>query len=200
LEMEFGALVAAGSRGAGHGACFDSKLLLPLLLLLWWWPPRPALFLSGLLSTDPVDRRKALYLRDGISASAGFDSALALSDDRWDEPECLFVGVAVALETCVCAVRGRWSGVRGDEGLLLWRLETSALRRVVAWRSNTDGRWTRSGFVCRRGLVQLVSLSEFNRMAAKADGDSADILAYVPRDENPNKSKELLSNARESYI
>ncbi len=85
-----------------------------------------------------MERRRALYLRDGISASAGFDSALALSDDRCDEPpDSLFVGVAVALlETCVWAVRGRcWSGVRGDEAML----DTSALRRV-AWRSKTDGR------------------------------------------------------------
>lgn len=155
LELEWELLVAAagadalaatGSRGGAHGTC---------LLMLWCRMPRPvsALLLlllplllrlrlplrfSGLPSTEPVDKRNALYLREGISANAGFDRALALIDERWDEVECLFVGVAVALldpvDVCVWLVCGLWSGVRGDEGLLtllIWKLDTSALRRVA---------------------------------------------------------------------
>ena len=64
-----------------------------------------------------------MYFRDGISASAGLDNALALSDDRWDDVDVLFVGVTVALLEAADVwvmlplVRGLWSA-RGDEGVL----------------------------------------------------------------------------------
>jgi hypothetical protein len=68
-----------------------------------------------LLLSEPVDSRRALYLREGISASAGFDRALALSDERC---EFRLVGVTVVLDADdeVWLVRGRWSEARGEEG------------------------------------------------------------------------------------
>lgn len=104
-------------------------------------------------SPESADNLFALYFREGISASAGLDSALTLSDERCDDMDSRFVGVTVMLLLPVPdvvdvrvllllpLVRGLRSGRLPLEfGLCCWRLNnTSALRRV-AWRSNTDGR------------------------------------------------------------